>query len=180
MNLTRRAAILSAFPYLGFAAGQDAERYPDVPYVPTPIEVVEQMLKLADVRQGDVVYDLGSGDGRVVIMAAEKFGARATGVEVNPELIRDARRNAQQAGVSDRVNFVQGDLFQSDLRPATVVTLYLLPALNQKLRPKLFSELKPGTRVVSFSFDMGDWKPQRVADINGRRVYLWIIGQKSK
>lgn len=154
-------------------------RTPDVIYVPTPPEVVDAMLKLANVTKDDVVYDLGCGDGRIVIAAAEKFGAHGVGIDIDPERISEARANATKAGVNDRVRFIEGDLFETDLRPASVVTLYLLPSLNLKLRPKLMSELKPGTRVVSHAFDMGDWKPEQDKDVNGRHVYFWTIPTKA-
>jgi trans-aconitate methyltransferase len=173
--------MLSAALFAACALSQSApEHYPDVPYVPTPPDVVEQMLKLANVHKGDVVYDLGCGDGRIVVMAAEKFGANATGVDIDPERIKEARENAQKAHVADHAKFVQGDLFQAEIRPATVVTLYLLPSVNEKLKPRLLSELKPGTRVVSHSFDMGDWKPDKTVEVNGRRIYLWTIPEKQK
>lgn len=153
---------------------------PDVPYVPTPIEVVQEMLKLAAVKQGDVIYDLGSGDGRLVIEAAQKFGVnKGVGIEINPRLVRESQENAKQAGVSDRVDFRQQDLFQTDIRDASVVTLYLLPRINLQLRPKLLNELKPGTRIVSHAFDMDDWKPDRtvVVDRPARQhiLYYWVI-----
>lgn len=154
---------------------QEGSNTPDVPYVPTPQEVVDEMLKLGGVKKGDVVYDLGCGDGRIVITAAKKFGARGTGVDIDPERIEEAKQNAREAGVTDRVRFLQQNLFDADIREATVVTLYLLPSVNLKLRPKLQHDLKPGTRVVSHSFDMGDWKPDKEADVNGRKLYLWII-----
>ncbi|MCS6953452.1 MAG: class I SAM-dependent methyltransferase [Bryobacterales bacterium] len=152
----------------------------DVPYVPTPPEVVEGMLKLAGVKSSDVVYDLGCGDGRIVIMAAEKFGARGVGIDINPERIREAEENARKAGVTGRVRFIQGNLFDADIQEATVVTLYLLSSVNLKLRPKLIKELRPGARVVSNTFDMGDWKPDREIEVNGRRVYLWTITDQLK
>jgi ubiquinone/menaquinone biosynthesis C-methylase UbiE len=133
------------------------------------------MLRLANVQSNDVVYDLGSGDGRIVIAAAQKVGARGIGIDINPERIREANQNAQKAGVTDRVQFRQQDLFQTDFSEATVVTLYLLPELNVKLRPKLLSELKPGTRIVSHEFDMGDWKPEQVVKVDGRTVYYWVV-----
>jgi precorrin-6B methylase 2 len=154
-------------------------RTPDVIYVPTPPEVVDEMLKLAKVTKDDVVYDLGCGDGRVVVTAAQKFGARGIGIDIDPQRIKEARENVEKAGVGDRVQIIEGDLFQTDLRPATVVTLYLLPSLNLKLRPKLMSELKPGTRIVSHAFDMGDWKPEQESDVNGRHVYFWTIPAKT-
>lgn len=150
-------------------------RQPDVIFVPTPPEVVEAMLKLAGVTKNDVVYDLGCGDGRIVIAAARDFGARGVGIDIDPQRIREATENAQKAGVTDRVKIVQGDLFEADLSEATVVTLYLLPSLNLKLLPKLKKELRPGARIVSHAFDMGDWKPDKEQDVNGRHIYLWTI-----
>ena len=158
---------------------QTEQSQPSVPYVPTPNEVVEQMLQLANVSGDDVLYDLGSGDGRIPITAAQKFATRATGVEINPELVEQSRGNAQNAGVAERVRFLQQDLFQTDLSEATVVTLYLLPDVNLKLRPKLFQELKPGTRIVSHYFDMGEWKPERVVQVQGpsrqHTFYYWVV-----
>ncbi len=162
---------------LAFAAAQaqTAPRAPDVPFVPTSEEVVAGMLQLAGVRRGDVVYDLGCGDGRIVIAAAKRHGARGVGIDIDPERVAEAARNARAAKVSDRVRFLNQDLFESDISAATVVTLYLLPRLNQRLRPKLLAELKPGTRVVSHAFDMGDWKPDRVARVGTTTIYLWRI-----
>ncbi|KAB8317036.1 class I SAM-dependent methyltransferase [Tolypothrix campylonemoides VB511288] len=139
----------------------------DAPYLPTPENVVEEILKLANVNKGDILYDLGSGDGRVVIAAAQKFGTQGVGVELDPQRIQEANENAQKAGVTNRVRFLQQNLFQTDISKATVVTLYLLPEVNLKLRPKLFRQLKPGTRIVSHEFDMGGWKPQRVVKVLG-------------
>ena len=150
-------------------------REPDVIYVPTPQNVVEAMLKLARVTGSDVVYDLGSGDGRIPITAAQKYGARAVGIDINPERIKEASANLAKANVGDKVRFLNQDLFETDLRPATVITLYLLPSLNQKLIPKL-KQLKPGTRIVSHSFDMGtDWPPEKTEDVEGRMIYYWTI-----
>ena len=146
-------------------------RYP----IPTPSDVVLAMLALAEVKEGDVVYDLGSGDGRIVIMAAEKFGARGVGVEINPELVALAELNAAKAGVADRVRFLQQDFFQADLSQATVVTLFLLSAVNLKLRAKLLSELRPGARIVSNTFDMGDWRYDKETSARGVRLFLWIV-----
>lgn len=152
----------------------------DVPYVPTPQSVVDEMLSLAAVTKDDVVYDLGCGDGRIVITAAKKYGARGVGVDIDPDRIKEANENAKVAGVSDRVKFLEQDLFATDFKEASVVTLYLLPAINLKLRPKLLSELKPGTRIVSHAFDMGDWKPEKtVGAIEGRTIYLWKIPEKA-
>lgn len=155
------------------------EREPDVVYVPTPQVVVDEMLALAKVTKDDVIYDLGSGDGRIPITAAQKFGTRGVGIDINPERIREANENAQKAGVTDRVKFLQQDLFKSDFSEATVVTLYLLPELNVKLRPQLFKQLKPGTRIVSHDFDMGDWKPDRVVQTQeGSTIYYWVIPEQ--
>lgn len=151
------------------------EREADVVFVPTPQAVVDLMLELAQVTKDDVVYDLGSGDGRIPITAAKKYGASAIGFEINPELVLEATENAHAAGVDDKVRFYQQDLFKTDLSEASVVTLYLLPSLNLELRPKLFKELKPGSRVVSHSFDMGSWQPDRVEQVNGRTVFFWTI-----
>ena len=159
-------------------AGQ-ALRSPDVVFVPTPQNVVEGMLKLAGVKAGDIVYDLGSGDGRIPITAVQKFGAtRAIGIDIDPQRIKEANENAQKAGVTDKVRFLNQDLFTSNFSEASVVTLYLLPSLNEKLKPKLMAELKPGTRIVSHAFDMGDWKPEKTETIDGRTIYLWTIPKK--
>jgi SAM-dependent methyltransferase len=154
---------------------ETAVRIPDVPYVPTPENVVSAMLKLADVHKGDLVYDLGCGDGRIVIAAAKDFGARGVGVDINPDRIREAKENARKAGVTDLVSFREGDLFDAPLDGATVVALYLLPSVNLRLRPKLLHDLKPGARVVSHSFDMGDWKPDKQVEVGATILYLWII-----
>lgn len=151
---------------------------PEVPYIPSSTRIVEEMLKLARVTKDDVVYDLGSGDGRIVINAAKRYGARGVGIEINPDLVKEARLNAERAGVTNRVKFVEQDLFETDLKEASVVTLYLLPEVNLRLRPKLLRELKPGTRVVSHDFDMGDWKPDKTVQYNGRTIYYWVIPMK--
>lgn len=148
---------------------------PDVIFVPTPYEVVDAMLKLAKVTKNDVVYDLGSGDGRIPIAAAKTYGARGVGIDIDPQRISEANENLKAAGVGDRVKFLNQDLFATDISEATVVTLYLLPTLNLKVLPKLNRELKPGTRVVSHSFDMGTAKPLETLNINGRTVYFWTI-----
>lgn len=150
-------------------------RGPDVIYVPTPPAVIERMLALAKVSKSDVVYDLGSGDGRVVIEAAKRFGARGVGIDIDPQRIAEANANARAAGVTNLVEFRLADLFETDLREATVVTLYLLPSLNLKLRPKLQKELRKGARVVSHDFDMGDWKPEQTVQVDNRTVYFWTI-----
>ncbi len=151
-------------------------RSPDVIYVPTPPDVVDAMLKVAKVREGDVLYDLGSGDGRIPITAVQKYNVtRATGIEINPERIQEAEQNLKSAGVGDRVRFRNEDLFEANFSDATVITLYLLPALNIKLLPKLLKEVKPGTRIVSHAFAMGDWKPEQTLEIGGRAVYFWTI-----
>jgi tRNA A58 N-methylase Trm61 len=153
-----------------------ALREPDVIYVPTPPDVVAAMLRMAKVGPGDVVYDLGSGDGRIVIAAVKDFGAaRGVGIDIDPTRTEEATANAKAAGVGDRVQFLNQDLFATDFRDATVITLYLLPTLNLKLRPTLQSTLRPGTRIVSHSFDMGDWKPEQTVEVNGRVAYFWTV-----
>jgi cyclopropane fatty-acyl-phospholipid synthase-like methyltransferase len=151
-------------------------RAPDVKFVGTPQNVVEAMLELARVTPADVVYDLGSGDGRIPITAAKNYGARGVGIEIDRFYLRDAYDNVAKAGVGDRVRFLNEDLFQADIHDATVVTLFLLPKLNLQLIPKFRRELKPGTRIVSHKFDMGDdWPPEQSQDVNGLMIYLWTI-----
>jgi SAM-dependent methyltransferase len=150
-------------------------RQPDVIYVPTPRAVIDEMLRIAKVRADDVIYDLGCGDGRIVITAAQEYGARGIGIDIDPQRIREANENAQQAGVTDRVRFLNEDLFEADISQATIVTLYLLESLNEKLRPKLLRELRPGTRIVSHDFKMGDWEPEQAIEMNGHRVYFWTV-----
>jgi tRNA A58 N-methylase Trm61 len=158
------------------ATAQSPSRTPDTIYLPTPPDVVTAMLKMAGVGPGDVVYDLGAGDGRIVIAAVRQFrAARGVGVELDPVRIKEANALARQAGVSDRVQFRQQDLLETDLHDATVVALYLGTALNVKLRPKLTAELKPGTRIVSQAFDMGDWPPDQTQTVSGRPIFLWRI-----
>ena len=178
----RRAMIAVALSFAvigGAGAAQPAiappVRAPDVRYEPSPARVVRAMLKLADVTSQDVVYDLGSGDGRVAIMAAQAFGARAVGIEIDPHLVARARANAERAGVTARVTFRNEDLFAADLGEATVVTLFLSPTVNTRLRPKLLAELRPGTRIVSHYHDMDDWKPARKIHVDYRPVYLWVV-----
>jgi precorrin-6B methylase 2 len=154
-------------------------RAPDVVFVPTPYEAVDAMLKVARVGKSDVVYDLGSGDGRIPIMAVQKYNAeRAIGIDINPDRIKEAEANLKAAGVGDRVRFLNEDLFQANISDATVVTLYLLPSLNVKLLPKLLADLKPGTRIVSHAFDMGTWKPQQTLNAGGSTIYFWTIPAK--
>lgn len=150
----------------------------DVIYVPTSDTVVDAMLRLARVESDDVVYDLGSGDGRIVIAAARNFGARGVGIDIDPERISESHVNAEKAGVTDQVEFVEADLFKSDFSEATVVTLYLLGRLNERLKPMLMEQLKPGTRIVSHAFDMGDWKPEQTQVVDGTTIYLWTIPEK--
>ena len=150
----------------------------DVPYVPTPEPVVDRKLEMADIDETDVVYDLGSGDGRIVIRAARKYGARGVGIEIDPKRVREARRNAEDAGVSNLVEFRQGDLFKADFSEATAVTLYLLPSVNQKLRPLLFDQLTPGTPVVSHDFDMGEWAPEKTVEVTGDLIHRWTIPEE--
>ena len=156
-------------------AASDSAATKDVPYVTTPQRVVERMLEMADVSADDVVYDLGSGDGRFVITAAQQFGARGVGVEIDPQLVREARAQARLAGVADRVEFRRGNLFDVDLHEATVVTLYLEPDLNLRLRPRLLLQLDAGDRVVSHDFGMGSWRPDQVEKMDGSTLYLWTI-----
>ena len=161
------------------AAPQEApSRRPDVIYVPTPEEVVEAMLQVANVTKNDIVYDLGSGDGRIPVTAAKKYGARGVGIDIDPQRIKEANENVARNNVGDKVKIINADLFATDISEATVVTLYLLPSLNVKLMPKLMKELKPGTRIVSHAFDMGDWKPEKELDVNGRKVYFWTIPKR--
>jgi tRNA G37 N-methylase Trm5 len=172
MRLLLALALLAAG---ATAFAQGATRSPDVIFVPTPQEVVDKMLELAKVGKGDVLYDLGSGDGRIAVTAAKRFGIRATGIDIDPQRIAEANDNARRNGVAQLVKFRQEDLFKADFRDATVVTLYLLPDLNVKLRPRLLAELKPGTRIVSHQFDMGTWQPERKLELNGRTIYLWTV-----
>jgi SAM-dependent methyltransferase len=172
--LRRWLALFSGLALLAASTpGWAQER--DVPYVPTPEAVVLEMLRLAGVTKDDVVYDLGSGDGRIVIAAAQRFGARGVGIDIDPDRVAEATANARRAGVADRATFRRQDLFEADIREATVVTMYLLPGVNERLRPKLLGELRPGTRLVSHAFDMGDWKPERVVEAQGSTLYYWVI-----
>jgi SAM-dependent methyltransferase len=150
-----------------------------VPFVPSPQEVVDKMVELAGVKKGDVVYDMGSGDGRIVIAAAKK-GARAVGFEIDGDLVKESRENIRKAGVQNLAEIRQQDILTVDFSPASVVTMYLLPDVNLKLKPNLLSQLKPGSRVVSHSFDMGDWKADKVERVDGRTIYLWIVPAKKR
>ncbi len=177
-RVARLAQVVCA---LAAAAAPLAAQRGDVPYVPTPPEVVDVMLNLGQVHKGDVLYDLGCGDGRIVVAAVQKFAAaRGTGIDINPERIKEAEENARQAGVADRARFIEKNLFDADLHDATVVTLYLLPDVNLRLRPKLLKDLKVGTRIVSHQFDMGDWKPDKQVEVGWRTVYLWTVTEKAK
>jgi len=183
---------LSCFAMWGETGLQ--QKRPEVPYVPTPEDVVAEMLKMANVGEDDVIYDLGCGDGRIVITAAKELGCRGVGIDIDPTRIQESRINASNAGVSDRVKFFQMDLFEADISEATVVTLYLLSKVNLRLRPKLFQELRPGTRVISHDFSMGEWQPERSSVIeekvdyvpfqdtrfiddywNKHTIYFWVI-----
>ena len=183
MAAFRIAALVALAALCGVPASAQqapvATRTPDVIFVPTPQEVVDAMLKVAKVSKNDLIYDLGSGDGRIPITAAKVYGARGIGIDIDPVRIEEANANAKAAGVTDKVKFLNQDLFTTDIGPATVVTLYLLPSLNQKLIPKLNKELKPGTRIVSQSFNMGDQNPPlKTVDVNGRQVFLWKMPLK--
>lgn len=180
--------LLLSLATAAFAQNSKPSRQPDVPYVPTTEPAVEEMLKLARVSKNDVVYDLGCGDGRIVIAAAKTYGARGVGIDINPERIAEANANAKKAGVTHLVKFVEQDLFEADFREASVVTLFLLTEVNLRLKPKLLEQLKPGTRVVSNTFEMGDWKPDQEARLNGEdseysylssKFLLWTIPAKA-
>jgi SAM-dependent methyltransferase len=176
-------ALLLVFAAGSASAAEETATRPkrklDVWYVPTPHEIVDRMLDIAKVRAGDVVYDLGCGDGRMVIAAAKKYGTRGIGVDLDPARIREARANAKQAGVESLVTFKVADMFETDIREATVVLLYLLPELNRRLKPKLFAELRPGARVVSHDWDMGrDWPPDEYVKLGGDGIYLWIMPER--
>lgn len=174
-------ALLAALAFAPPAAAQTKGYEPhvgqagkDVIWVPTPDEVVERMLRMAQTTKDDLVYDLGAGDGKIAIAAARKFGARSVGIEYNPDMAKHAQSNAEKAGVAGRARIVQGDIFATDFSQATVVTMYLLPALNLKLRPTILA-MRPGTRVVSHSFTMDDWEPDETSSMDGRRAYFWVV-----
>ncbi len=177
------SCLAGATLFVTAVAAQNAQprRDPDVPYVPTTEPAVEAMLKLAGVKKTDIVYDLGCGDGRIVIAAAKTYGAHAVGVDINPVRIAEAKENAKKAGVENLVRFEENDLFDADIHEATVVTLFLLPNINLKLKPKLLADLKPGTRIVSNTFDMGDWKAEKEVTVGdedtylSHHLYLWTV-----
>lgn len=175
-------AALLAIAGTAFSQQQEQPaRKPDVPYVPTPQPVVDKMLEIAKVGKNDVVYDLGCGDGRIVITAAKERGARGVGIDLNPQRIAEAKANAESAGVNGQVKFMVGDLFSADFSEASVVTLYLLPDVNRALRPQLWKQLKIGTRVVSHDFDMGpEWPPEKVERIGSKTIYYWTITSAHK
>ena len=179
-------ALLFLFVSFAGAQARRPKHQIDVPYVPTTEEAVKAMLKLAGVKQSDVVYDLGCGDGRIVIAAAKEYGARGVGIDINPERIQEAQANAKKAGVEKLVRFEENDLFDADIHEATVVTLFLLESVNLRLRPKLLKDLKPGTRIVSNTFEMGDWKADkefnlpnvRDGEALSRNLFLWVVPQR--
>lgn len=176
-----QALLVFALLALFAEALQSSAQRPDVRFLPTPQNVVDAMLTLAHVVPADVVFDLGSGDGRIPITAAAKFGARGVGIEIDASLVRLARENARRAGVSDRVTFIEGDLFQADLSSATVVAIFLLPSMNMRLIPKFERELRPGARIVSHHFAMGDrWEPDAEQDVSGLMIYLWNITKEKR
>jgi SAM-dependent methyltransferase len=190
-KLTARSfAVLVLSLSLAVAQTSQPQHKLDVPYVPTTEEAVKAMLKLADVKKSDVVYDLGCGDGRIVIAAAKEYGAHSVGIDINPERIQEAEENAKKAGVEKLVRFEENDLFDADIHEATVVTLFLLNSVNLRLRPKLLKDLKPGTRIVSNTFDMGDWKPDKefnlADDSDGddfglsHKFFLWIVPERKE
>lgn len=174
-----RKLLLTTALSIGLAGAAGAQVKLDVPYVPTPYDTVHRMLELADVRPDDRLIDLGSGDGRIVIAAARDWGVRgAIGVDIDPQRIAEANANALTAGVQDRVSFIQGDLFKMDFSDVSVLTMYLLESINLKLRPIILDTLRPGTRVVSHVFGMGEWKPDATVQARGLQAYLWIVPAK--
>jgi SAM-dependent methyltransferase len=180
-------AVLGVLACVAAAQTPAPQRLPDVPYIPTTDSAVHAMLKLASVKSSDVVYDLGCGDGRLLIAAAKEYGAHGVGIDINPDRIREANENAKRSGVENLVRFEENDLFKADIHEASVVTLFLLNSVNLQLRPKLLQELKPGTRIVSNTFRMGDWMPEReetvestdAKDFLSRKLYLWTVPPRS-
>jgi SAM-dependent methyltransferase len=171
--LALAAALLAMGPAPG--AAQPPARQPDIYFAATPQPIVEAMLRLAAVGPSDVVYDLGSGDGRFVVIAAQQFGARGVGIEIQPQLVARSREIAREGGVADRVRFVEGDFFEADLSDATVVTMWLTDSIGAELAPKLRRELKPGSRIVSHQFHLGDWPPDQTVIVDGERLFLWRV-----
>lgn len=174
-HLTVYFTILVLISFIVAAQQGGNQANPDIFYVPTPYNVVEAMLELADVGPSDIVYDLGSGDGRIIISAARDYGASGVGVEIDPKYVEMAKLNALEANVTDSVRFIQDDLFEIDFTDATVVTLYLSDDINLRLRPTLLNDLKPGTRIVSHEFTLGDWEPEESLNIGGHLVYYWVV-----
>jgi precorrin-6B methylase 2 len=187
LEARRRALTLCVLVFAGGLSGlpsmaQDAPvRRLDVPFEPTPQNVVNRMLELANVNKDDLLFDLGSGDGRIVITAAKKYGTRGIGIDLDPQRVAEARANAKEARVEDKVKFIAGDLFEADFSDATVVTLFLYPHVNLRLRPELWRQLKVGTRVVSHVWDMGkEWPPEKTDVVGGRTIYYWTITEAQK
>jgi len=182
INVNKILSFLSFLLFIGWSStsvAQEIEEHLDVPYVSTKPEVVDAMLKIANVNKNDLIYDLGCGDGRIVIMAAKEYGAKGVGVDIDPLRIKEANENAIKEGVTDHVTFIEQDLFEVDFSKASVVTLYLLPYVNLKLRPLLLEKLKPGTRIVSNEFDMGDWKPEKQITVGESTIYFWTVPEKA-
>lgn len=182
INVNKILFFLSFLLFIGWSStsvAQEIEEHLDVPYVSTKPEVVDAMLKIANVNKDDLIYDLGCGDGRIVIMAAKEYGAKGVGVDIDPLRIKEANENAIKEGVTDHVTFIEQDLFEVDFSKASVVTLYLLPYVNLKLRPLLLEKLKPGTRIVSNEFDMGDWKPEKQITVGESTIYFWTVPEKA-
>lgn len=183
LTLSLAVALHAGLPASASPARPDQEERsteprPGVHFVPSLNSVVDAMLEMAAVTAEDVVYDLGSGDGRIVIKAAQEYGARGVGIELDAELVEESRKKAEEAGVSDRVTFIQADLFRADLSEATVVTMYLLPSMNARLQGKFLEELRPGTRIVSHRFPMGDWEPDQKRSVSGRDIFFWTVPER--
>ena len=182
INVNKILFFLSFLLFISWSStsvAQEIEEHLDVPYVSTKPEVVDAMLKIANVNKDDLIYDLGCGDGRIVIMAAKEYGAKGVGVDIDPLRIKEANENAIKEGVTDHVTFIEQDLFEVDFSKASVVTLYLLPYVNLKLRPLLLEKLKPGTRIVSNEFVMGDWKPEKQITVGESTIYFWTVPEKA-
>jgi len=172
---TARTTVAAAALFGALVCAQQPDHAPDIHFTPTRLAVADAMLKLAHVTAADVVYDLGSGDGRIVMLAAQKYGARAVGVEIDPRLVAISRQIARDGEVADRATFIEGDLFAVDISPATVVTLYLSGTVNARLGPKLTRELKPGTRIVSHQFPMPDWPPEETLVVDNEQLFMWTV-----